>query len=666
MKINGNKNSIISDNLISFKPVEYNLMYKILQMRVKLSNRLMPSWIIFNIDLTINALSIILAYLLRFNFNIPSEYVSRIIPTVIIVLFVKSVIFYIGRTHANIVRYISIRDLLKLVLIVLSSNIVLIAANIIFYFIINKHFFMPISVLLIDFFIAAYVMVFLRMLVKIFFSELKNNSTSTINAIIYGTEELAISLKRALDLDPESSYKFVAFIDNEKDTNKKKLEGTDIYDYKRLEHVIKMYSVKSLIIAKTQISPALRNSIVEKCLKLNVKVMSVQNIKSWIKGSIDIKQIKNIKIEDLLERDPIILDTTEIRKQVSNKTILVTGAAGSIGSELVRQISEYHPYKIILLDQAETPLHNIEIEMAAKSFNFRTEIFLADITNSYKLKNIFESHRIDVIYHAAAYKHVPMMERHPAEAIKNNVYGTKLLADFALRYNVPRFIMISTDKAVNPTNVMGASKRIAEMYTQSLNEFGLTNFITTRFGNVLGSNGSVIPLFKKQIENGGPLTVTDPEVSRYFMTIPEACQLVLEASAMGRGGEIYIFDMGKSIKIVDLAKNMVRLAGLIPGKDIEIKYTGLRPGEKLYEELLNKEENTIPTYHPKIMIAKVQIYNFLEISPKIDKIIQFADMVDNLHLVSLMKELVPEYKSHNSIYKVLDTERKVKNYYHSK
>jgi FlaA1/EpsC-like NDP-sugar epimerase len=504
------------------------------------------------------------------------------------------------------------------------------------------------------------------MLVKVFFTELKSNSANKINAIIFGTEELAISVKRVLDMDPESSYKFVAFVDNEKDTDKKMVEGINIYNYKKLEHVIRDYAVKSLIIAKSQISPALKNNIVEKCLKLNVKVMYVQNVKSWIRGGIDVKQIKNVRIEDLLERDPIILDTTEIRKQIANKTILVTGAAGSIGSEIVRQVSGFSPYKIIMLDQAETPLHNIEIEMAALNNNFRTEIILADITNAVKLKQLFESQKIDIIYHAAAYKHVPMMERHPAEAVKNNIYGSKLLADFAVRYKVPKFVMISTDKAVNPTNVMGASKRISEIYSQSLNEFGLTNFITTRFGNVLGSNGSVIPLFKKQIENGGPVTVTDPEVSRYFMTIPEACQLVLEASAMGKGGEVFIFDMGKSIKIADLAKNMIRLAGLIPGKDIEIKFTGLRPGEKLYEELLTKEENSKPTYHPKIMIAKVQNYNFEDISSRIENLINMADTADNLQLVSNMKDLVPEYKSHNSVYKVLDIEKKVKNHFRIK
>jgi FlaA1/EpsC-like NDP-sugar epimerase len=285
---------------------------------------------------------------------------------------------------------------------------------------------------------------------------------------------------------------------------------------------------------------------------------------------------------------------------------------------------------------------------------------LGDITNPTKLKHIFENHHIDVIYHAAAYKHVPMMERHPAEAVRNNVYGTKLLADMAIKYKVSKFVMISTDKAVNPTNVMGASKRIAEMYCQSLNEFGVTSFITTRFGNVLGSNGSVIPLFKKQIENGGPVTVTDPEVTRYFMTIPEACQLVLEASAMGKGGEIFIFDMGKSVKIVDLAKNMIRLAGLIPGKDIEIKFTGLRPGEKLYEELLAKEENTIPTYHPKIMIAKVIPDPFEVVVQKVNRLISLAETGDKMEIVAMMKEIVPDFKSHNSIYKVLDVEKKSK------
>jgi FlaA1/EpsC-like NDP-sugar epimerase len=631
-------------------------------MRVKLLNRLVPTWIIYNIDLAICIVSIILAYSLRFNFKIPLDYSDKLLPTVFIAIIVKSIVFFFGRTHVNIIRYTSIKDLFKLLVVIALASIALIAADFAHFFIFDKRFYLPFSILIIDFFITAYAMVLFRMMVKMIFSEIKGpaSNNNETNAIIFGTDELAISVKRALDLDPETSYRFVAFIDNEKDATKKKLEGIDIFHYKKIESLIKHHAVKSLIIAKAQISPALKNTLVDKCLKLNVKVMSVNNVKSWIKGDINLKQIKKIKIEDLLERDPINLDASEIKRQLTNKTVLVTGAAGSIGSEIVRQISNFDPYKVILLDQGETPLHNIELEIAANSYNFRTEIVLADITNPVNLKHLFDTHHVDVIYHAAAYKHVPMMERHPAEAVKNNIFGTKLLADFAVKYKVPKFVMISTDKAVNPTNVMGASKRIAEIYTQSLNEFGVTSFITTRFGNVLGSNGSVIPLFKKQIENGGPVTVTDPEVCRFFMTIPEACQLVLEASCMGKGGEIFIFDMGKSIKIVDLAKNMIRLAGLVPGKDIEIKFTGLRPGEKLYEELLTKEENTIPTYHPKIMIAKVQRYNFEEISNKINKVIGAADNSDNLQLVSLMKEIVPEYKSHNSVYKILDGEKKVK------
>jgi FlaA1/EpsC-like NDP-sugar epimerase len=627
------------------------------QVKERLSNRLVPSWIILNGDIAIGAFSILLAYLLRFNFRIPIEYELHLVPSILIVLGVKCIFFYFSRTHTNIVRYTSISDLIKLIIVIFASTLTLIGTDIAYYFV-KSILFVPVSILLIDFFISAYIMVFVRMLIKTFFAELKNTTSHNINAIVFGTEELAVSVKRALDLDPESAYKFVAFVDNGKDLNKKRLEGVEIYDYRKIESLIKKHAVKSLIIAKPDMSPTLKNTIVEKCLKLNVKVMSVQNVKSWIKGNIDVKQIKNIKIEDLLERDPINLDTTEIKKQLGNKTILVTGAAGSIGSEIVRQISEFNPYKVILLDQGETPLHNIELELAAKTYNFKLELLLADITNPKILKHLFDSHRIDIIYHAAAYKHVPMMERHPSEAVKNNVLGTKLLADFAVRYNVPKFIMISTDKAVNPTNVMGASKRIAEIYTQSLNEIGNTSFITTRFGNVLGSNGSVIPLFREQIAKGGPVTVTDPEVCRYFMTIPEACQLVLEASVMGKGGEIFIFDMGKSIKIVDLAKNMIRLAGLIPGKDVEIKYVGLRPGEKLYEELLNKEENTIPTYHPKIMIAKVKRYNYEEVSNKINNLITKADENESLPVVALMKELVPEYKSHNSIFKSLDVVEK--------
>lgn len=640
---------------------QYLFTEYLMGLRAKLASRIAPSWMVFCVDMAIITFSIVFAFILRYNFDIPAENLKKILIVSAAVIVVKSLIFYLFRLHTNIIRYTSVRDLFRIVSISLFASLVLAALDGIYYLLsVDKYYYARISTLAIDFFITASALIFTRMLVKLLYSEWHSNANGKVNTIIFGTEELAISVKRALDLDPDSSYKFVAFIDTGEHTQNKKLEGVEIFHYKKLDFVIKKYGVKALIIARTQVSSALKNLVVEKCLKQGVKVMSVSDVKSWLNGGIDLRKIRNIRIEDLLEREPITLDVSEIRKQLNNKTILITGAAGSIGSEIVRQICNFNPYKVILLDQGETPLHNLELELTDKAPDFKIEYVLGDITNPTKLKHIFESQHVDVVYHAAAYKHVPMMERHPAEAVRNNIYGTKLLADMAIKHKVSKFIMISTDKAVNPTNVMGASKRIAEMYCQSLNEFGVTSFITTRFGNVLGSNGSVIPLFKKQIENGGPVTVTDPEVTRYFMTIPEACQLVLEASAMGKGGEIFIFDMGKSVKIVDLAKNMIRLAGLIPGKDIEIKFTGLRPGEKLYEELLAKEENTIPTYHPKIMIAKVIPDPFEVVVQKINRLINLAETGDKMDIVAMMKEIVPDFKSHNSIYKVLDVDKKSK------
>ena len=446
-------------------------------------------------------------------------------------------------------------------------------------------------------------------------------------------------------------------MDNFKKKIRNKIEGISIYSLSDFGLLVKRHPLTALIFAKSDIKTQTKNEIIEKCLYYNIKVLNVPDFQNWINGELSVKQIKNIKIEDLLQREPIQLDKNQIKIQIANKEVLVTGAAGSIGSELIRQLTFYKPKKIILFDQAESPLYDLELELQEK-FNFHNfEIVIGDITNIIRVNNLFEKYKIDIVYHAAAYKHVPMMENNPEEAIQNNFIGTKILADLSIENNVDKFIMISTDKAVNPTNVMGASKRIAEIYSQSINNTVKTNFITTRFGNVLGSNGSVIPRFKQQIENGGPITVTHPEVTRFFMTIPEACQLVLEASAMGRGGEIYIFDMGKSVKVADLAKNMVKLSGLKLGKDIQLVYTGLRPGEKLYEELLHDTENTIPTPHPQIMIAKVKSYNFDEIRERINKFIDPLIMQDKMQIVKLMKEFVPEFKSQNSIYEQLDSEK---------
>jgi FlaA1/EpsC-like NDP-sugar epimerase len=362
-----------------------------------------------------------------------------------------------------------------------------------------------------------------------------------------------------------------------------------------------------------------------------------------------------VQIEDLLEREPIKLDEANINAQIKGKTILVTGAAGSIGSEISRQVAKFQPGKLILLDQAESPLYELEIECRENYSDVQSEVVIGDVRNFQRMENVFRTFRPNFVYHAAAYKHVPMMELNPSESILTNVLGTRNTADLAVKYGAEKFVMVSTDKAVNPTNVMGASKRIAEIYTQALNKVSTTTrFVTTRFGNVLGSNGSVIPRFKQQIESGGPVTITDPEITRYFMTIPEACRLVLEAGCMGKGGEIFIFDMGKSVKIIDLARKMIQLSGLEPGKDIEIAVTGLRPGEKLYEELLNNKENTLPTHHPKIMIARVAEYEFEKAAADISELVSLFNGQNNVEIVSKMKAMVPEYVSNNSVFEKLD------------
>jgi FlaA1/EpsC-like NDP-sugar epimerase len=415
--------------------------------------------------------------------------------------------------------------------------------------------------------------------------------------------------------------------------------------------------IDELIIASYSLPTKRKNEIVDFCLDHDIKALSVPAYSKWAEGKFTSRQLQSIKIEDLLERDPIQINNNQIKSQIKGKRILVTGAAGSIGSEIVRQLIPYAPELIILCDQAETPLHTLELELIENGTRANCVSYLADITNLSRMESLFEEFKPQYVYHAAAYKHVPMMELCPTEAVRNNVVGVKLIADLSVKYNVERFVMISTDKAVNPTNVMGASKRMAEMYVQALSkQEGIgTKFITTRFGNVLGSNGSVIIRFKEQIEKGGPVTVTHPNITRYFMTIPEACQLVLEAGSMGNGGEIFVFDMGQPVAIADLAKKMIRLYGLIPNIDINITYSGLRPGEKLYEELLNDEENTTQTYHDKILIAKVRDVSFdlvYQSTIELENILNTSN--DEMQLVSKMKELVPEYISNNSIYEKLD------------
>jgi FlaA1/EpsC-like NDP-sugar epimerase len=598
-----------------------------------------------------------MAYLLRFNFSVPDGeiyYLKYVIP---IVFAVRAISFVVSRLYAGIVRYTSTHDFARIFIVSLIGSTVFVLVNLVSYYAFNWIFVVPFSIIILEFLITVFVMTFSRLLVKALYLEYKSPSRNRNPVIIVGTGELAMIAKRTFDRSSESPYQVVAFIDPAGLKTGNKLENATIYSLAQLSDVIEKFSAHSVVFASKEISAESRYEVTETCLQKQVKILTIPDVNQWINGELSFNQLKSLKIEDLLERDSIHLNKDEIRRQVVGKTVMVTGAAGSIGSEMVIQLTQFSPKNIILFDQAETELHDLELTLNEVIRFTAYKSILGDITNAERLEYIIERYRPDIIYHAAAYKHVPMMEKNPAEAILTNIRGTKILANMAHKYKVAKFVMISTDKAVNPTNVMGASKRIAEMYTQSFNSVSDTAFITTRFGNVLGSNGSVIPRFRKQIEDGGPVTVTHPEVTRYFMTIPEACQLVLEAGAMGKGGEIYIFDMGKSVKIADLAKKMIRLSGLELGKDIEIRFTGLRPGEKIYEELLNDSENTLPTHHPKIMIARVAENNHESIEVVTGQLIEAVARYDNYEIVRIMKKMVPEFKSSNSQYEVLDEEK---------
>ncbi|MEM1220743.1 MAG: nucleoside-diphosphate sugar epimerase/dehydratase [Bacteroidota bacterium] len=616
-------------------------------------------WSILVLDAGIVAFSIVLAHLLRFNFEVEAvDYVH--FPTgPILLLGIRILTFFLFKTYTGIIFHTGLEDAQRifLSLMVWSLAFAIVLNPIVFWQ--TNHYILPYSILIIEFLVSGFLLTGYRGLVKVLYWELATPQSETKSVIVYGAGAAGVVVKNVLEKDIAASYSIAAFIDDNEQLQSKRLLGIEVYARESLSSLLKEHRPEMLIFSTMAVPADRRQSVVEVCLEHQVKVLNIPPVSQWINGELSFSQIRKVRIEDLLERDPIQLDQAEIEAQIRAKVVLITGAAGSIGSELVRQVIQYHPKKLILLDQAETPLYEIELSLRSKHQFSNFEIMLGDVRNQWSMERIFEQHQPEVIYHAAAYKHVPMMENHPSEAVLTNVWGTKVLADLAQRYNSKKFVLVSTDKAVNPSSVMGASKRIAEIYVQSLDRSlaqakKSPKFVTTRFGNVLGSNGSVIPLFKKQIRSGGPLTITHPEMTRYFMTIPEACQLVMEAGAMGKGGEIFVFDMGKSIKILDLAKRMIRLSGLQLGKDIHITFTGLRPGEKLYEELLNQAETTLPTHHKKIMIAKVREYPFTEVAAKIDALLELIKEQNEERMVRAVKALVPEFKSQNSIYEKFD------------
>jgi len=637
---------------------------------------IVPRWIIFCLDLFVCAFSLCFAYFLKYNFNVEEINANELSRNILVFTILNSFVFLIIKTYAGIIRYTSAQDSFRILFSVLISNGLFVLVNLVLVSF-NKAPYISNVILVINGLTGFLLLITYRVMVKYFFMYVKNFKMDKRRVIIYGAGEAGIAAKRTLDHDNKVNMFLTAFIDDDERKTGKAIDGIKIYHTREFLSLIKDDNIDDLIIASQNILPDRKNRIVDLCLENEIKVLTLPPVRSWINGQLSSKQLQNIKIEDLLEREPIEIHNEIISEQLRGKRVLVTGAAGSIGSEIVRQISQFGPQMIILNDQSETPLHELHLELQENNLQNNFHSFIGDVRDRCRMEMLFQTFKPHYVYHAAAYKHVPLMEHNPGEAVRTNVMGTKTLADLSVKYGVHKFVMISTDKAVNPTNVMGASKRIAEIYVQSLfNSFkykeptiytnGLSHlnedrsnvntlFITTRFGNVLGSNGSVIPRFKAQIQKGGPITVTHPDITRYFMTIPEACRLVLEAGSMGEGGEIFIFDMGKSVKIIELAKKMIRLSGLVPHQDIAIEFSGLRPGEKLYEELLNDLENTMPTHHEKIMVAQVREYHFQTISKHISELIKLSCEYKDRQVVVKMKEIVPEFKSNNSIYEELDS-----------
>lgn len=624
------------------------------------SNRFLSRWLVLAIDLLIVMFSFSLSSLLRMNFHYGEIDLYSFQFHFVFLFVIRLSVFLWFKSYTGIIRHTSIEDAVLILKAVFTGTAIagLFSLSLRYYSGINTLLYVPLSILAIDFFICLFLMVSLRFFVKSFYESFINEFKPAVGVLIYGAGYSGMLTKNVIQNDRGVNYQVLGFIDDNAAKIDKTIEGIRVFSLSEaMEKFVDHYDGLQVIMAINNIGLQAKRKISDVFLDRGVVVKILPPVDKWVNGEFALNQIHNVKIEDLLGREEIQMNNKQISQEINSKSVLVTGAAGSIGSEIVRQLVAYFPAKIILIDQSESGLFDLEYELSSViPVNTELVVKVADVTDKNRLSVIFKAHKPAFVFHAAAYKHVPLMEKNPYEAVKVNIMGTQILADLSAEHGVEKFVMVSTDKAVNPTNVMGATKRFAEMYTQSLNDVtGIrTKFIATRFGNVLGSSGSVIPLFKKQIERGGPVTVTHPEITRYFMTIPEACELVLEAATMGVGGEVFVFDMGESVKIVNLAKKMITLSGLRVERDIEIKYTGLRPGEKLYEELLNTDENTLPTHHPKILIAKVNSPSYAFMEVQMQAIGQLLSAGDNNNLVSKIKEVIPEYISNNSVFEKLD------------
>ena len=629
----------------------------------------LPRWGVLLLDLLIVLIAFVVSYMIGSQI-LTYDLAARmpIWGQAIFVLVLQGVFFWAFHTYSGILRYSTFVDTLKVTAAVVANGLFLFLANLIVKYVtnyINPPFFT--TVLVIYVFVAITLLFGWRVIIKTVFEYISHRSNGVDKVLIYGTKSAGLSIAKMLQSNLESQYRPVGFIADKYDDIQHDLLGLTVYPLnEQLMYTLKKHHIRHIIVSPLkmkQINPLVD---LKPFIDNNIRILTTPYFTDFsIEENNDnintiVGRIESIKVEDLLERPVIEMDTENVGTILKEQTVMVTGAAGSIGSEIVRQVAAFKPQTIVLFEMAESPLHDLTVDLRKEFPNQQFVPVIADVRNVDMVEEVFEEYHPHVVFHAAAYKHVPLMEDFPAQAILANVQGSKNVADMAIKFNAKRFVMVSTDKAVNPTNVMGASKRIAEIYVQSLflktakENANCTKFITTRFGNVLGSNGSVVPYFKKQIAAGGPVTVTHPDIIRYFMTIPEASCLVLEAATLGDGGEIFCFDMGQPVKIADLAKNMIRLAGFEPGKDIEITYTGLRPGEKLYEELLNQKETTIPTKHKKILVAKVREYDYQEVAEQIEALIQLAKTGKVFPTVKLMKQIVPEFKSKNSVYEELD------------